>query len=263
MIPGKGLSPPPVGSGPIFKGCKRPGLRLEFIIPPSRYFAFFSPPSPGGKVSFWAPMIPPVCRLFSGAKPARGDLPRADRMEPAAFREIYGRYGPLAWSMIGRAGVPERDREDVFMESWEAIFAALESFSGRSSLATWIGRIVRNKAVDRIRKNVPLSLDDAELLHRAESPRPGVTPGSGRDAVRREAGELLRKFFKGLSAGRRLIVEQWLEGLSYREIAKVVAARTGREADTNYVGKELYLAKRRLAELMSAAGISSLEDIWE
>jgi RNA polymerase sigma factor (sigma-70 family) len=184
-------------------------------------------------------------------------------MEQDSFREIYGRYGALVWSMIARAGVPERDREDVFMESWEAIFASLGSFVGRSSLATWIGRIVRNKAVDRVRKSIPLSLEDAELLHRAETERSEPRSGPGKEVIRREAGELLGKFLQGLPAGRRLIVEKWLDGLSYREIAGQVTERTGRAADTNYVGKELYLAKNRLSGMLSAAGVSSLEDIWE
>ena len=185
-------------------------------------------------------------------------------MEREEFRPIYDRYGPLAWSMIARAGVPARDREDVFMESWEAVFSSLDSFSGRSSLATWIGKIVRNKAVDRVRKNVPRPLAEAELRRRAETAPAGPDPGPGRAAVRGEAGEMLGKFLRGLPAGRKFIVERWLEGMSYREIAgRIAASRPGRKADTNYIGKELYLAKSRLAELLAAAGIRSLEDIWE
>lgn len=184
-------------------------------------------------------------------------------MEQKDFRAVYDRYGPLAWSMIIRAGVPERDREDVFMESWEAVFSSLESFSARSSLATWIGKIVRNKAVDRIRKNVPRPLADADLRRRIEVSPAKPDPGSGRTAARKEAGELLGKFLGRLPAGRRFIVERWLDGMSYREIAGLAAARRGRKADTNYVGKELYLAKSRLAEMLAAAGVSSLEDIWE
>ncbi len=184
-------------------------------------------------------------------------------MEQTDFRVIYDRYGPLAWSMIARAGIPERDREDVFMESWEAVFSSLESFSGRSSLATWIGKIVRNKSVDRLRKNVPRPLAEADLLHRVEDSPAGLEPGPDRPAVRKEAGKMLEGFLGKLPAGRRFIVERWLEGMSYREIAESLSRRPGREADTNYVGKELYLARSRLADLLAAAGIHSLEDIWE
>ncbi len=184
-------------------------------------------------------------------------------MDLVDFREVYERYGPLAWSMIARVGVPERDREDVFMESWEAVYSSREAFSGRSSLATWIGKIVRNKAVDRVRKNVSRPLADTDLLRRVEAAPGKADPGPGRSAVRQEARELLDKFLRGLPAGRRLIVERWLEGMSYREISVEVAAVRGRKADTNYVGKELYLAKSRLAGMLAAAGINSLEDIWE
>ncbi len=184
-------------------------------------------------------------------------------MDAELFRDTYARYGSLVWFVIGKAGVPERDREDVFMETWEAIFSSRQSFSGRSGIASWIGRIARNKAVDRVRKNIPLPLDGPELIRRAESGRSGTVPGPDREVVRGEAGELLKKFLRGLPRERRFIIERWLEGLSYREIAARATGRTGRKADTNYVGKEIYLAKTRLAELLSEAGISSLEDIWE
>lgn len=179
-------------------------------------------------------------------------------MDHESFKEIYFRYGPLVWFVIGKAGVPERDREDVFMETWEAIFTSRDSFAGRSTLATWIGRIARNKAIDRVRGSVPVPLEEDGLLQPEGTAR-GVSPNPGRAAVRREAGELLEKFLKVLPRERRSIIEQWLEGLSYREIA----LRCGRPADTNYVGKEIYLAKKRLAGMLEAAGISSLENIWE
>ncbi len=180
-------------------------------------------------------------------------------MDPKLFKETYDRYGPLVWFVIGKVGVAGRDREDVFMESWEAVFTSWASFSGRSSLATWIGSIARNKAVDRVRSFVPIPLEDTEILQREESTWLGPELGPGRDAIRREAGELLEKFMRGLPRRRRSILEQWLEGLTYREIA----ARVGRKGDTNYVGREIYLAKAQLAEMMASARISSLEDIWE
>lgn len=180
-------------------------------------------------------------------------------MDPKFFKRTYDRYGPLVWFVIGKAGVAERDREDVFMESWEAVFTSWSSFSGRSSLATWIGRIARNKAVDRVRRFVPVPLEESEILQREENSWLGPGSGPDRDAIRREARELLEKFMQGLTRSRRSVIEQWLEGLSYREIA----VRHGREGDTNYVGKEIYLAKKQLAEMMASARISSLEDIWE
>ncbi len=179
-------------------------------------------------------------------------------MDHESFKEIYIRYSPLVWFVIGKSGVPERDREDTFMETWEAILASMDSFSGRSSLATWIGKIARNKAVDRVRRPVTVPLEEDGLIQPEGTAR-GVSPNPGRAAVRREAGELLARFLKVLPRERRLVVEQWLEGLSYQEIAR----RCGRPGDTNYVGKEIFLAKRRLAGMLEAAGISSLENIWE
>jgi|ETNmetMinimDraft_26_1059896.scaffolds.fasta_scaffold269064_1 RNA polymerase sigma-70 factor (ECF subfamily) len=53
----------------------------------------------------------------------------------------------LAVSIVG-----ERIADEVVQEAWISVMAALPKFEGRSSLKTWIFRIVANESKTRLRK---------------------------------------------------------------------------------------------------------------
>lgn len=77
-----------------------------------------------------------------------------------AFMELVDRYGPLmlriALSHVSSRAVAE----EVVQEAWLGVLKSLGRFEGRSSLKTWILRIVANQARTRgarERRSVPLS----------------------------------------------------------------------------------------------------------
>jgi RNA polymerase sigma-70 factor (ECF subfamily) len=77
-----------------------------------------------------------------------------------AFMELVERYGPL---MLRIAQGYVRSRavaEDVVQESWLGVLNGIDRFEGRSSLKTWILRIVANRARtrgERESRSVPVS----------------------------------------------------------------------------------------------------------
>jgi len=77
-----------------------------------------------------------------------------------AFMTLVDRYGPL---MLRIALTHVRTRavaEEVVQESWLGVLQGLDRFEGRSSLKTWILRIVANRARtrgEREARSVPLS----------------------------------------------------------------------------------------------------------
>jgi RNA polymerase sigma-70 factor (ECF subfamily) len=77
-----------------------------------------------------------------------------------AFMTLVDRYGPLMLR-IALAHVPTRAiAEDVVGDAWLGVVSGLERFEGRSSLKTWLLRIVTNRARTRgakERRSVPLS----------------------------------------------------------------------------------------------------------
>jgi RNA polymerase sigma-70 factor (ECF subfamily) len=104
-------------------------------------------------------------------RPALSDeelLARLRAGDEAAFMDLVDRYGPLmlriALSHVSSRAVAE----EVVQESWLGVLKGLDRFEGRSSLKTWILRIVANQARtrgERERRSVPLSAltpDDEE-----------------------------------------------------------------------------------------------------
>ena len=94
------------------------------------------------------------------ARQDEGLLAQLRAGDEAAFMDLVDRYGRLmlriALSHVGSRAVAE----EVVQEAWLGVLKGLDRFEGRSSLKTWIVRIVVNQARtrgERERRSVPLS----------------------------------------------------------------------------------------------------------
>jgi RNA polymerase sigma-70 factor (ECF subfamily) len=98
--------------------------------------------------------VPPLIYRPATATPLSPDedaeLLRALRAgDERAFAELVGKYGP---SMLRIAMLYVSSRavaEEVVQETWLAVLTGLERFEGRSTLKTWLFRILTNKAKTR------------------------------------------------------------------------------------------------------------------
>jgi RNA polymerase sigma-70 factor, ECF subfamily len=84
--------------------------------------------------------------------PGAGDeqlVARLKRGDERAFAELISAYSP-ALLRVAQARVRTRAvAEEVVQETWLAVLSGLERFEGRSSLKTWIFRILTNIAITR------------------------------------------------------------------------------------------------------------------
>lgn len=84
--------------------------------------------------------------------------------DEATFSHLVDMYHP---AMIRLALLHVRRRavaEEVAQEAWLGLLRGIDRFEGRSSLRTWLFRIVINRAISTgIRENVHLPVDDDEL----------------------------------------------------------------------------------------------------
>jgi RNA polymerase sigma-70 factor, ECF subfamily len=89
-----------------------------------------------------------------------------------AFRKVVDEWSP-ALLRVAMAYVPSRAAaEEVVQETWIAVIRGLDGFEGRSSLKTWVFRILTNVAMrggGREHRSVPFSALDPE--------GPSVDPG--------------------------------------------------------------------------------------
>ena len=87
-------------------------------------------------------------------------LLRQDRVACAQLVRLH--HGRLA--AIARALVGDSKAEDIVQEAWIAAFKALPKFERRSSLKTWLTRIVLNGARQQLRKDKRMPTVDWDEL---------------------------------------------------------------------------------------------------
>jgi RNA polymerase sigma-70 factor (ECF subfamily) len=100
--------------------------------------------------------------------------------EEAAFRELT-RMHHAALVRVAQIYVSNRAvAEEVVQETWLAVLEGIDRFEGRSSLKTWIFRILANRAktrAQRERRTIPISALQPERV-----PEPALDPDRFRDS---------------------------------------------------------------------------------
>jgi RNA polymerase sigma-70 factor (ECF subfamily) len=101
-----------------------------------------------------------------------------------------------------------------------------ERFAGRSSLKTYLYRVVSNRCLNLIRSQRQWRWTEIDELDRGAEPAPGPAAPSGRSASgsrRHETRDLLLRVLEKTSPECRRLWRMIVEGLSYREMKE----RTG------------------------------------
>jgi RNA polymerase sigma-70 factor (ECF subfamily) len=116
--------------------------------------------------------------------------------------------------------------EELTQETFASAWAGIDSFKGRASLGTWLHRIAYRKFIDSTRR---LQRDTA-LRNRLE-PQNDAAPETSDPLHRIDADESYRLLYEAM---RRLkspeyivIVLHYIQGLSFRQVAKVLDQPVG------------------------------------
>jgi RNA polymerase sigma-70 factor (ECF subfamily) len=134
--------------------------------------------------------------------------------DQAAMAAIFDRYARMAYSVAFRvlsdSGQAEDVMQDVFFQLWQNP----ESFAtGRGSLGAWIAVVVRNRAIDVLRKRRPSDPVEEVVLPA------GVDIAA--DVEQHTMVQRIRTVLKGLPAEQRTTVEMaFFDGLTHSEIAE-------------------------------------------
>ena len=93
-----------------------------------------------------------------------------------AFRELVERYGGSLLRVAMLFVATRADAEEVVQETWLAVLGGVDRFEGRSSLKTWLFRILTNRAKTRAvreARSIPFS---ALAAREAGADEPAVEP---------------------------------------------------------------------------------------
>jgi RNA polymerase sigma-70 factor (ECF subfamily) len=172
--------------------------------------------------------------------PPDEDAPLLDALrvgDERAFEALVDRYGPSLLRLAQLYVSSRSVAEEVVQETWLAVVTGIERFEGRSSLKTWLFRILTNKAKTRGQREgrtLPFSSlasdgdEDQTAVAVERFARGGAwaTPPRGVPEERLLAGETRARVEQAISAlppnQRAVITLRDVEGLSAEEACNVL-----------------------------------------
>lgn len=177
---------------------------------------------------------------------------RIARRDPAAVRLMTERNNQrlfrAAWSILGDRG----EAEDAVQSAYLHAFAAIDSFAGRSSLSTWLTRIVINEALGRMRAAVRRRARlDAESVtdlddYREKLMRGSIEQGAEAALARKQMRGMLESVIASLPRDFRLVfVMREIEGMPVEDVAQALGILPAT------VKTRLLRARRRLREALA------------
>ncbi len=149
--------------------------------------------------------------------------------DPAAVRLVTQRNNQrlfrTAWSILKSRA----DAEDALQSAYLKAFAGIGEFAGRSSLSTWLTRIVINEALGRVRaaQRQRARLDDTSVVvldeYREKLMRGSTTAPPDGAIARRQIRDMLETAIAALpETFRTVFVLREIEGLSVEDVAESV-----------------------------------------
>jgi RNA polymerase sigma-70 factor (ECF subfamily) len=153
----------------------------------------------------------------------RGDndhdlLEKAKSGDGKAFGKIVEKHTGVVYAAVRSVLGNRDDIDDAVQEAFIRIYRGLPSFSGRSSLSTWIWSVARNNAINVRAKE----RDDIIPLDKtAEIASSRLGPEA--EYARRRAAEDIEWLLSGLEGNYRQVIElRYLAGKKYNEIAQML-----------------------------------------
>jgi RNA polymerase sigma-70 factor (ECF subfamily) len=152
-----------------------------------------------------------VKRILKGDREACGQLVRSH-------------YAPI-YQLLANLCRNAHLAEDLTQETFAAAWANLGTFSGSSSLMTWLHRIAYHKFIDACRRKDRNQAGDSEgKIDWVESKKSDPLDEA---LANDEAARLHRAIERLKPAEKSVIVLHYLQGLSFREVAEVMGEPPG------------------------------------
>ena len=171
-----------------------------------------------------------------------GRIANGDRL---AMQVLYARYHVRVFRFVVRLVRDEAMAEDLISEVFLDVWRQAGRFEGRSTVSTWMLAIARFKALSVLRRRLDGELDE-ETASAIEDP----TDDPGTALEKKDKSAMIRKCLLGLSAEHREIIDLvYYHEKSVGEVAEIVGI------PENTVKTRMFYARKRLAELLKAAGI--------
>lgn len=155
-----------------------------------------------------------------------------------ARRELYERYAGYLLGVCMRYLSDKQLAEDVMHDGFIKIFSSFDKFEwrGEGSLKAWLSKVMANQALEWLRKNKKMEMNDGEeVLKNMEEPAAAE--------VEQIPQQVVMKFIQELPDGYRAVFNMFvIEEKSHKEIAEALGIKEKSSSS------QLLRAKRMLAE---------------
>ena len=171
-----------------------------------------------------------------------GRIANGDRL---AMQVLYARHHVRVFRFVVRLVRDETTAEDLISEVFLDVWRQAARFEGRSAVTTWVLAIARFKALSALRRRPDEEFDeDSAAAIEDQSDDPETT------LEKKDKSALIQKCLKDLSAPHREIIDLvYYHDKSVEEVAEIIGI------PENTVKTRMFYARKRLAELLKAAGI--------
>lgn len=160
-------------------------------------------------------------------------------------RMVYEKYAPKMLSVCRRYTNNLEDARDLMHDGFIKVFLKINSFEFRSKLETWITRIMINNAINAIKKQVMVELEEHHIGGEWQDP--------DKEAHYKEQDSVFDKvlaIIQTLPVGYRTILNLYaVEKYSHKEIADMLGISEGTSKS------QLNRARAALKSVMGKEGI--------
>jgi RNA polymerase sigma-70 factor (ECF subfamily) len=163
-----------------------------------------------------------------------GLLERCRTGDPQAFARLVALHEGMVFNLAARLLGDAEEAKDASQEVFLQVFRTLDRFEGRSSLRTWIFRIVVNQCRNRQRwwrrrkKDSCCPIDDLTPAQEARLPAAARGDSPYEQARRGEQARLVQAALLRLSFDHRVILLlREVEGLSCEQVAGALRVAEG------------------------------------
>jgi len=165
--------------------------------------------------------------------------------DKVAMQVLFARHHVRVYRFVLRLVRDQTKAEDLISEVFLDVWRQAGKFEARSAVSTWLLAIARYKALSALRRRPDEELDDEAA---AAIEDPGDDPETALE--KKDKGEILRKCLTALSPEHREIIDLvYYHEKSVEEVAEIVGI------PENTVKTRMFYARKRLAELLKAAGV--------
>jgi RNA polymerase sigma-70 factor (ECF subfamily) len=171
-----------------------------------------------------------------------GRIAKGDRL---AMQVLFARHHVRVYRFVLRLVGNPTTAEDLISEVFLDVWRQADRFEGRSAVSTWMLAIARFKALSALRKRPDEELDEetaATIEDTADTPEVALE--------KKDKSTVLRQCLEKLSPEHKEIIDLvYYHEKSVEEVAEIVGI------PENTVKTRMFYARKKLAELLKAAGV--------